>query len=203
MKTIALIAAVALTSVALADYNANWSSGPDGWDNSQFNGNATGWTLTGGVWFAQDISGNGAGSSEWLISPLLNVDNATVAFAFDHHYDMETNYDGGVVEYQVNGGAWTYLSMPDYDATISLNFQSPIGGLDAYTGAFAKYSSQDISSLVTIGDSLMIRFHQADDSSVGDVGWYIESFGIQGASIPAPGALVLMGLAGLARRRRR
>ena len=201
MKAIALVAAAALTSVAMADYTANWSSGPDGWDNSQYQGvGATGWTLTGGVWFAADVSGP---SSEWLISPLLNVDNATVAFGFDHHYDMETNYDGGVVEYQVNGGAWTYLSMPDYDATISSNFQSPIGGLDAYTGAFAKSSSQDISSLVTLGDTLMIRFHQADDSSVSDVGWYIESFGIQGASIPAPGVLALMGLAGLARRRRR
>jgi MYXO-CTERM domain-containing protein len=93
--------------------------------------------------------------------------------------------------------------MPDYDGTISSNFQSPIGGLDAYTGAFAKYSSQDISSLVNIGDSLMIRFHQADDNSVSDVGWYVESFSIQGASIPAPGVLALLGLAGLVSRRRR
>jgi MYXO-CTERM domain-containing protein len=204
MKTLAMIAAAALTSTALANYTADWSGGADGWDASQYNGNATGWTLTGGTWFAADLSGNGAGSSEWLISPLLTVDEAAVVFGFDHYYDMETNYDGGVVEYQVNGGAWTYLSMSDYDATISTSFQSPIGGLDAYTGFNAgRFSSADISSLVTMGDTLMLRFHQADDSSVSADGWYIESFGIEGASIPAPGALALLGLAGLARRRRR
>jgi MYXO-CTERM domain-containing protein len=206
MKKVVLMAGVAslIAGTAYADYTADWSVNEDGWTTS----GGDPWVFTAGVdWFAVDDSTGP--DSGFLTSPTFVVDEGAVTFNFDHDYIMETGYDGGVVEISVNGAPAAYYAMGDYDTTISTGFGSAIGGLLAYSGdSLAPINSASGDLVVDLGlvagDEIVISFHQADDSSVGEVGWSMIGFEIDGASvIPAPGALALLGLAGLARTRRR
>jgi hypothetical protein len=168
-------------STDVAEYFTDWSGGADGWVGS---GDLdTEFTLDAGTWFAPNSPGPSF-HSDFLTSPVFVVEDAgSLAFEFTHYYDMEEEFDGGVVEINVNGGGFNHFALPDYDMAIDSN--SPINGLDAYTGTnlIAHLSGRAIGGL-TNGDTIQFRFHQGDDVSVVADGWYIDDFSLFGASIP-------------------
>ena len=209
---VALMAFVGYASAATVLISQDWESGAAGWT-------ATGWTLGSGLgsnpgaysgtnyWFAADLSGV---SSDLLTSPVVTVPDADpLELSFYHRYDMETNYDGGVIEINVNGTGFTYvpgaaITQNSYTGTISMNFSNPLMGLDAFTGDYdtGTYfeSIVDLSGFAGNGDTVQIQFHQGDDSSVSDDGWYLDDLTL--ATIPEPASLLLIGLGALALRRR-
>ena len=209
---VALMAFVGYASAATVLISQDWESGAGGWT-------ATGWTLGSGLgsnpgaysgtnyWFAVDAPGP---SSDLLTSPVVTIPDADpLELSFYHRYDMETNYDGGIIEIAVNGGTFTYvpgtaITQNGYTGTISTSFQSPIGGLEAFTGNYdtGTYfeSIVDLSGFAGNGDTVQIQFHQGDDNSVGDDGWYLDDLTL--ATIPEPASLLLIGLGALALRRR-
>ena len=110
--------------------------------------------------------------------------------SFSHWYTFESDvsqgYDGGVVEYSADGGAWTDINglpmVNGYSGTINLagNSDNPLEGRAAFIRASngGHTTRVDISSLA--GRSVRFRFRVATDTDGADAGWYIDSVRIYG-----------------------
>lgn len=147
-------------------------------------------------WFTPDLAGVG----DWTLatsSGLAIAPGAPATLEFFHRYDLEsgasTGYDGGVLEYSLDGGTtWSDIlagqgAVPanaarflagGYVRTISSGFQSPIGGRQAWTGVSGGASPTWIPTRVSLADfagqTLRLRFRFASDATVADVGWWID-----------------------------
>ena len=168
--------------------DTSWESGADDW-SSNFTwswgttfGNTPGANSGSRYWFTENSNDI---SSDYLTSPVyrLGTDETNLYMSFSHRYSMETGYDGGTIEISVEGGAFVPVgqsAVPDYDQQINACCGSAISGQMAYTGTRSVYqtSTVDFSGSVSAGDSFQIRFHQADDSSVSEDGWYIDDLKI-------------------------
>jgi hypothetical protein len=174
-----------------------------------------------GAWF---INPSTIVSDKALTGPSLVVGAAgAVTISFDHRYSFESTFDGGQLYVSVNGGAFALVptaafSSNGYTGTISVNFQSPIGGQMAFTGASAGYATPAyITSTATLGsfaagDTIAFRFRAAYDNSLaaGTPSWVIDNVvvsdsavGPPSAVVPEPASLALLGVgAGLAGVRR-
>ncbi len=98
-------------------------------------------------------------------------------------------YDGGVVEYSADGGAWTDISgltvVNGYSGTIVSGYSNSLQGRAAFVSTSAGYigTRVDLSSLA--GHSVKFRFRLATASgSLGDYGWFIDDVSIYSCTHP-------------------
>ncbi|NJN64794.1 MAG: hypothetical protein HC882_07875, partial [Acidobacteria bacterium] len=126
-------------------------------------------------WFVDDIA---TVADSLLLLTTIEALPANVELRFRHRINAESNYDGGVLEYSADGGAWTdagsLIAQGSYTGTISTGYSSPIGGRQAWSGDNGDWQlvRVDLSSLA--GTDLRLRWRFATDSSVTDEGWYID-----------------------------
>lgn len=125
-----------------------------------------------------------------MASPVAVPAAAGVTFEFWHRYDTEPNYDGGLLEYSLDGGTtWSDIlaaqgSVPananrflsgGYNGT--MNNSGAFGAVAAWHGAF---NTAWIRSAVNLADfsgrNVTFRFRAGADSSVGRTngGWWID-----------------------------
>jgi hypothetical protein len=121
--------------------------------------------------------------------------NATLEFF--HRFDTEAGFDGGVLEYSIDGGTtWVDIlagagSVPAnaqrflagaYGTPISTAWSSPIGGRRAWHGDSGGFVQSRVSLNDFAGQSLLIRFRSATDSSAAEIGWWIDDVRITRAT---------------------
>jgi lysyl endopeptidase len=125
-----------------------------------------------------------------LSQPIALQAGTNAVLEFAHRRVMESGFDGGVLEYSIDGGTtWVDIlagsgSVPananrflqnGYVAAISTAWSSPIGGRQAWSGTTG---TNFVTSRVALADfggqSMLLRFRYASDSSVGDLGWWID-----------------------------
>jgi hypothetical protein len=135
-----------------------------------------------GTWqaFAPDLDNI---SDQYLtnITP-VNLSGALTraTLTFWHSFALENSYDGAVLETSTNGGAaWqdagSLITQGVYNGTISTQFGSPIGGRQAWTGTQSAWQQVSVNLNSFLGQSsLLIRFREANDSSVSATGWYVD-----------------------------
>ncbi len=134
------------------------------------------------IWFSSDIS---TVKDVSLVTPVLSVTNLS-EFSFWHYFNMESSYDGCVIEISTDGGSsWADLG-PDitqggYSGTISTAFSNPLGGRSAWTGTNSTMSQVVVDLAGYAGATANVRFRLATDSSVSDDGWYIDDVLMTGA----------------------
>jgi len=147
-----------------------------------------------GHWSVQDfyassnkhaIWGSGSGQFDTNVSSTAAVAIPTKAFLrFAHYYnflgDSAGGYGGGVVEYQVGGGAWKrvppsmFLNNP-YNATLKAGTGNVLAGQKAFSGFSGGWTSSriDLSSLA--GKQVKFRFRVATDfNGAFDRGWMLD-----------------------------
>jgi hypothetical protein len=130
-------------------------------------------------------------------------------------------YDGGQIQFSVNGGAFQIIPAGSitgttYNVTISTAFGSFMAGQQAFSGTSAGFSAPAyVTSSFTLGtnfnegDSIVFRFLFASDVGINvNVGnnWQIGSLSFDNVAVPEPSALGLCGLSVMgiiATRRRR
>jgi hypothetical protein len=133
--------------------------------------------------FSSDIS---VLKDDYLDLNEFTVDSSAASLSFYHNYNMETGFDGGVLEASLNGGAFFDLG-PDitdggYDAVISTGFSSPIGGRSAWTGNSGLPQSQVVVDLGSyVGSDIVVRWRLACDTSVAGEGWYVDDVKVGGS----------------------
>jgi hypothetical protein len=127
-------------------------------------------------------------TDNWLTSiDSLHVPagNATAKLSFYHSFNFEASFDGGLVEYSLDGGAFADVPPGAYlagapNGTISSNFGSPIAGHSAWTASSGPGSPAPfVHTLIDLsgwaGHDVTIRFRQGTDaSSASPSGWLVD-----------------------------
>jgi lysyl endopeptidase len=137
-----------------------------------------------------------------LASP-INVTTPGFTLSFFHRINLEDGFDGGVLEYSLNGTNWFdilagtgpipanpgRIVLNGYTDTISSGFTSAISGRQAWSGVATTFiqSRMDLSDFA--GQTVQLRWRHVTDSSVARVGWAIDDIRISaptacGASLP-------------------
>ena len=110
-------------------------------------------------------------------SAAVALPNGQTSFLrFNHAYETEEGYDGGVVEYSTDaGGTWSdagpYFTDNGYNVT---NTDGPLAGRPVFGGQSMGYGSSRLNLTAFSGQSLTFRFRFASDESVGALGWDID-----------------------------
>ena len=128
-----------------------------------------------------------------LDSPAFTAAGATT-LTFRHRFNLESGFDGAVLEISISGGAFTdiitaggTIDTGGYNGTISGG--SPIAGRAAWTGNSAGF----ITTVVTLpaaatGQPTVLRFRTADDNSVAPTapnGWWVDTIHLSISTLPA------------------
>ncbi|HQV71959.1 MAG TPA: hypothetical protein PLY64_03165, partial [Dokdonella sp.] len=156
---------------------------PSGWTSS-ISGGGVAWVSTTNIpnsapnaVFAPDVASVG---DSFLVTPTLNVPTGGGTLTFRNRYNMESTFDGMVLEISINGGAWADITAGgnnfisgDYNATISTSYSNPVGGRRAWSGlsggttAAPAYITSTINlPAAAAGQAIQLRWRAASDSSV-------------------------------------
>jgi hypothetical protein len=141
--------------------------------------------------YATGTYGNGICAS--LTSPVLTL-GANAVLSFNAKYDIETNYDAGIVEIATGPGfsSWAKLTTVGYPNTLSnagnacgfstggagTAFSStltvPAYSASPYSGSLSAYSGKDVR----------LRWTLSTDSGVTGKGWWVDDIQITNVMIP-------------------
>lgn len=190
--------------------SGNWATSrlvgmsPAGWYYPQNPNPYSGWDPTYATSGVHNMWGNSPGSVSDVVSrttqPVVPAAGRNTFLHFRHAYSFEfastSRYDGGVVEYSVNGGAsWVDAASKfspaanGYNGTIN-GFGNPLAGRQAFSAESHGYVSSRINLTSLAGKSVLIRFRIGSDSSGGTMGWFVDDVRIYACRAPAtaPGA---------------
>ena len=122
-------------------------------------------------------------SDKRLDSPSIPIQSDSAQLTFRQNLDLESGFDGGVLEISIGGGAFQDIldaggsfMVGGYAHTISSSFQSPIAGRHAWSG----YSGGFITTTVNLpaaaaGQNIVLRWRLASDNSNSATGWRIDT----------------------------
>ena len=127
-------------------------------------------------------------SDKYLDTPPIAISSPGSEVKFRNFYNLESTFDGGVLEVSspnINGGAFTDITAAavggsfvsgGYNATISTGFMSPIAGRMAWSGNAGSYINT-VANLGpnVVGQTIMLRFRMASDTSATAAGWRIDN----------------------------
>lgn len=113
------------------------------------------------------------------------------AHGFEDSSTGAVMYDGGVVEYSVDGGAsWSDASPlfinNGYNGTLSSSSDNPLGGRRAFGGESNGYISSRLDLRSLAGRNVRFRFRIGTDRDTDDLGWFIDDIRIYTCSTSAP-----------------
>lgn len=131
----------------------------------------------------------------YLITPPIAISSALAQVTFRNNYDLESTFDGGVLEISspnINGGAFTDITNAavggsfvagGYTGPISTNFGSPIAGRMAWSGSSGGYLATVAGLGPNVaGQTIKLRFRMASDNSVSATGWRIDTIFVTGVT---------------------
>lgn len=128
------------------------------------------------------FAANPAALTDQLLTTSAPVSiSAQTELRFWHTYTTENTFDGGVVEVSTNGTTWTDIgplfTTNGYPNRLNSG-SNPLAGRLAFTGDSGGWieSVADLSAFA--GTDLLIRFRFASDTSVGEVGWFVDDISV-------------------------
>ncbi len=109
--------------------------------------------------------------------------SGTTYLHFNHAYDFEDYFDGGILEYTTNGTNWyqvpgAWFTHNGYNGTISSSYSNPLGGYNAFVYDSDGMTSSRVSLSSLAGQNARFRFRLGTDTSNWDWGWFIDDFRI-------------------------
>ncbi len=157
-------------------------------------------------WYARDFSTAGDNALTMMVpvSP-----SGCTRIEFYHRFETEFHWDGGVVEYSIDGGsswidAGPYFTQNGYPDAITFESSSELAGRAAYTGnsdtlfSTSDFIISEIELCLPQETELLLRFRFATDGTVGSFGlngWYIDDIMVEQApAIPFLNTLVVDGM---------
>ncbi len=153
-----------------------------------------GWTPSSatphsGTWSAFASSSSNVSDVQLTLTGTV-VPEAGSTLTFWHNYNLEFEYDGGVLEYSTDGGAsWSDMGpsivSEGYNGTLLTSTGNPLAGRQAWTGTSNGYVQTVVNLTNYAGQSLRFRFRQGTDISGGGTGagWRVDDIRI---TVPGP-----------------
>lgn len=139
-------------------------------------------------WFVPDPSAT-SDRQLTLAAPIALAAGTNATLVFNHRYQSEQNWDGGVLEYSLDGGTtWSDIlagqgSVPAnagrflegaYVSALRTGSANPLTGRSAWHGSVANFVTTRVNLADFGGQSLLVRFRFGSDGSVGGTGWWID-----------------------------
>ena len=165
---------------------------PSGWNSTSAQG-ANAWQTVADVVdsapnaiFAADLS---SPSDTNLDAPVF-VPQAGAMLAFRQHYDLESTYDGGVLEIAIAGGPWVDFvdaggSFVEGGYADTMIGTSVIAGRAAWTGDSGGYVTTRASyPPAAIGQPVRLRWRIASDVSAARSGWWADTVSFGCSDVP-------------------
>jgi hypothetical protein len=127
-----------------------------------------------------------------LETPSIAISTAAAQLIFRNNYDMESGFDGGVLEIAIGAGAYQDIIAAGgsfvsggYNGTISTAFGNPLAGRQAWTNVSGGFITTTVNLPASAaGQNIKLRFRQGTDNSVADVGWRIDNVVVAGGTLP-------------------
>jgi uncharacterized repeat protein (TIGR01451 family) len=125
-------------------------------------------------WFASDAPYL---KDDRLVSPAFDLGVGSPSLEFSHWVEMQSGFDGGVLEISIDGGqSWTDLG-PDittggYDGL--LGGDNPIAGRSAWTGYDDQWRQVVVDLTPWAGETALFRWRLTCDSAMAGNGWWID-----------------------------
>ena len=162
-------------------FSDGMESGSANWTTHSTNSNSTNWVISGSNphtgsngWFADDVS---VPNEQFLYTKEEVLLNSNSQLTFWHHYDTETNWDGGRVFITTDNGVnWTDLG--PHMTSNGYNGQVDNSGIPAFSGNSGGYIQTVVNLSAFAGQFARFRFWMHCDISVGSNGWYIDDVAI-------------------------
>jgi hypothetical protein len=145
------------------------------------------------AWFHPD-DGQITDSYLWNTAPVPVGSGSSLTFW--HRHQFEGSFDGAVLEISTNGGvSWTdlgpYITANGYNGTLSTSYGNPLGGRQAWVSDLLTWTRVEVNLSSFAGQDVLIRWRIGCDSSVSDVGWFIDDVQITSPLAPDPAPVVL------------
>jgi subtilisin-like proprotein convertase family protein len=155
---------------------------PPGWTHSAATGTDD-WQVIGNrnhtpngtwSWFSSDVPSI---KDDRLVSPPFNLGHGSPELQFYQWVDLQSGYDGGVLEISTDGGqSWADLgpaiTVGPYDR--SLGGTNPIAGRDAWTGSYAEWRQVVVDLTPWAGETAQFRWRLTCDAATARTGWWID-----------------------------
>ncbi|MEQ1675561.1 MAG: HYR domain-containing protein, partial [Chitinophagaceae bacterium] len=128
-------------------------------------------------------------SDEVLDSRTFPIVSATAQLSFRNNYDLESTFDGMVLEISIGGGPFADIITAGgsfvtggYNATISNIFSSPIAGRQAWSGNSGGFITTTVNlPAAANGQNVVFRWRRASDLSVSGNGVWIDNITLTGS----------------------
>lgn len=128
-------------------------------------------------------------SDEYLYSRVFQIVSTSAQITFKRSNDLETNFDGVVLEVSIGGTPFTDILLAggtfvagNYNGTISNCCNSPLSGRSAWTGNSGGWITTTINLPASANNkSIVLRWRRGTDFSVSGTGAYIDGISITGA----------------------
>jgi uncharacterized repeat protein (TIGR01451 family) len=132
------------------------------------------------AWFAPDLD---ALSDMSLILSLPGILPPDMALSFWHFYDLEANFDGGVIEISTDGGnTWTdlgpHILQNGYDHVLISESLNPLAGREVFSGYTYDWIQTQVDLVGFAGMEVQIRYRLASDEYYGAWGWFVDDIHI-------------------------
>ena len=122
-------------------------------------------------------------ADDQLISPVIAVPTGGGQLTFKNNFNLESGFDGEVLEISINGGAFADITAGGnafltggYNGTISTAFGSPIAGRAAWTASSGGYIDSTINlPAAANGQNIQLKWRMGSDNSVAGVGVRIDN----------------------------
>jgi len=125
-------------------------------------------------------------SDKRLESPSIPIQSDSAQLTFRQNLDLESGFDGGVLEISIGGGAFQDIidaggtfAVGGYAHTISSSFQSPIVGRRAWSGFSRGFITTTVNlPAAAAGQIIVLRWRMGSDNSDSATGWRIDTIRI-------------------------
>jgi hypothetical protein len=125
-------------------------------------------------------------SDKRLDSLVIPIQSDSAQLTFRQNLDLESGFDGGVLEISIGGGAFQDILdaggsfvVGGYTHMISSSFQSPIAGRHAWSGYSGGFITTTVNlSSAAAGQNIVLRWRLASDNSNTAAGWRIDTIRI-------------------------
>lgn len=132
-----------------------------------------------------------------LTTPTLGVGTANPVVTFWERHAIEDGWDGVVVEYSVNGGAWTVAtagttSCFDASGASGANACGLTSGTQGYENnggnatTLTAWAQRSFTAAAPAGATLAVRWRLASDTAVEELGFVLDDIAISNIALPNP-----------------